>query len=746
MSTHYQQAKYYPNNPRFNWVSKYMPWLIFAVYTVWWWRTNNIFVSVPDYGDVLEVLWGTEWFAAVLNGSYEAPRFLHHLTYYPEGWHITTFAHGLGTFILLYPFYLAGGAAFAYNGAGVLTTFVAFAGMFRLSQRYLGRLAAFIAALTFAFWSFRYIHHLNVYIASALLPWMALGLEKGWSSFGNRKYAWFVFVGLLWAIAISTSLYFLWLGGLLIVGWPTGHYLTGKSHWQKLLFGAGLSALSALVFSSPFIFWFWQGRIAAGSPFYDIYHLNIWGSSLNSLPIPPLIHPWLDQVANRLYTGTVNEGSLANLGIAATLLVIASPFLLRGRRRRLAPIFLASFIGLILAVGPFLKWNDELIELEAVRPVNALAWNIGHALKPQIFEDGKPIDQYQMAVPAPQLFLTAIIPFWEGARVSSRYALVGSVGFFLLAAAVIDRFRGRWWVFMLVGLLMFEAVPRPFYRYSVPVVNEVHPAYTWLSQQNLNGESIAETWAIFPNVMSLNLSAATLWATKYHQTPTVAGAGSIWPGHTVFLNDWLRNEPRPFENPDLLPLLRSYNVRYLFIHSRGEYGATILDDASQDNRLELVNCFDPLSTPSPWPYRICVYELPRAVTESVSDDLFWRFGWGGLEPWGTWGTDNGSLLEWVATNKRDHKLQVTAFPHCVTGQTQSLIVKANGRVLGSYDWRECEDWQAEFLIPGDIIDVGWNNLTFEYGFGLSPAELTGGANPDSRQLAVGFTQLQLVRP
>jgi hypothetical protein len=37
-------------------------------------------------------------------------------------------------------------------------------------------------------------------------------------------------------------------------------------------------------------------------------------------------------------------------------------------------------------------------------------------------------------------------------------------------------------------------------------------------------------------------------------------------------------------------------------------------------------------------------------------------------------------------------------------------------------------------------------MTFEYGFGLAPAELAGNDNPDSRKLAVGFTQLELIRP
>lgn len=733
------------SNSRYHLASRYIPWLIFSAYTIWRWRTDNIFVNVPAYGDVLEVPWGIEWFAAVVKGAHQAPYYLHPLTYYPEGWYINTFANGLGTFILLYPFYLAGGTALAYNAGAILATFVAFAGMFRLGQRYLNRLAAFVSALTFTFWSFRFIYHINVYIASALLPWMAVGLEKGWSSTDRRKYGWYVFAGFLWAIAISTSLYFIWIGGLFIIGWTVGYCFTGKKLWQPLLAGAGLTALSALVFSSPFIFWFWQGRAAANSTFFDIYHFNTWGSSLNSLPIPSLSHLWLKEIAKTLYTGPVNEGSLANLGITASVLVVVSLVFLRSRRRRFAPIFLVTVTGLVLAVGPFLKWNDKLLELEVVRPINALTWKIGHDLKPQIFVSDEPTTQYATAIPAPELFLVAVIPFWEGARVSSRYTLVASVGFFLLAAAVIDRLRGRWLSLALIGLLMIEVVPRPFYKQSVPIVDEVHPAYTWLSEQNLSGESIAETWAISPNVMSLNISAETLWATKYHQTPTVAGAGSVWPGHTVFLNEWLRGHPQPFQNPDLYHLLRSYDVHYLFLQLRGLHGATILDDTGKDNRFELVNCFKPLAAPSPWPYTICVYELAQTLPDSVGDDLFWRFGWSGREFWGIWGTDTSSLLEWVATNKDDHTLQVTAFPHCVAGQTQSVTIKANGHLLGRHEWSECEDWHGEFLIPGDIVEVGWNNLTFEYGYGLAPIELTGGANPDGRLLAVGFTQLIIGR-
>jgi energy-converting hydrogenase Eha subunit A len=54
-------------------------------------------------------------------------------------------------------------------------------------------------------------------------------------------------------------------------------------------------------------------------------------------------------------------------------------------------------------------------------------------------------------------------------------------------------------------------------------------------------------------------------------------------------------------------------------------------------------------------------------------------------------------------------------------------------------------WESEILIPAPIIRIGWNEVSFEYAYALSPAEVTRGQNGDRRMLSVGFTRLDVTR-
>jgi hypothetical protein len=70
---------------------------------------------------------------------------------------------------------------------------------------------------------------------------------------------------------------------------------------------------------------------------------------------------------------------------------------------------------------------------------------------------------------------------------------------------------------------------------------------------------------------------------------------------------------------------------------------------------------------------------------------------------------------------------------------------ADGIVIGRHRWQGCETWQGQFEIPVDLVEVGWNELTFAFGHSARPALISGGDNPDNRLLAVGFNRLEVVR-
>jgi len=118
-------------------------------------------------------------------------------------------------------------------------------------------------------------------------------------------------------------------------------------------------------------------------------------------------------------------------------------------------------------------------------------------------------------------------------------------------------------------------------------------------------------------------------------------------------------------------------------------------------------------------------------------------GWSGPEDWGVWAEGRRSTAGWLAPARQDYILRIGAFPLCVPGQRQWIGIRVNGKEIGSYQWRECELWEAEIPIPAPEVRIGWNEISFEYAYAISPAEVTRGQNLDPRILSVGFTRLEV---
>jgi hypothetical protein len=95
--------------------------------------------------------------------------------------------------------------------------------------------------------------------------------------------------------------------------------------------------------------------------------------------------------------------------------------------------------------------------------------------------------------------------------------------------------------------------------------------------------------------------------------------------------------------------------------------------------------------------------------------------------------------------RQDYRLRIGAFPLCVPDRRQGMVVKVNGQEMARYRWQECELWESEILIPASMVRIGWNEVSFEYAYALSPAEVTRGQNGDRRMLSVGFTRLEVTR-
>ncbi len=463
--------------------------------------------------------------------------------------------------------------------------------------------------------------------------------------------------------------------------------------------------------------------------------MNFWGASLNSLPLPSLDHPWLGTLARQIYTGTPFEQGLANLGLLAAVLALAGFWAAR-RNREWRPVQVLAAAAVVLALGLTVKWNNETVMWTWLKPVTTALWGLGHLVKPAFFTGTNPPQPFDGAVPAPGMLLAMFVPFIENARVFARFALVGSIGVSMLAGLALSLVKHRWLQLGLILLLLFEVVPQPLA--AQPFTGISHPAFEWLSQQDLAGGSVADIAAGHPYTPVLYVEGESAWATRLHGKPTVGGASSVWPLHTAFLNNWLASHEHAFWDPKLAPILRYYNIRYLLIYLRGDWERGLLAEARQNDQLRFVDCFDPPAAGGPWPYPICALQVLPPIGEQKVN-LVLEDGWSGQEDWGVWAEGARSTAFWVAMAKGAASLDFKVFPNCLPDQRQKMAVSINGTVVATYDWQACEEHTAHVDLPASLVRQGKNELVLETTYATPP---TGNQN-ETRNLSVGFTQLQV---
>ncbi|MBN2006009.1 MAG: hypothetical protein JXA21_21805 [Anaerolineae bacterium] len=722
-------------------VQNLVPWALFLIMLMQSWRVKDFFHAVSGYGDVLEILWGIRWYAQQWLHFRSAAVFP--MIFYPVGFHVATLAHTPFTFILLIPLYLIGGEAFAYNVATMLSLVIAFGGMYRLARRYGGTwLSATLAALLFTFWGFRWIRvsgHLHVLLGSALLPWLLLTLDHAWNT-SRHANRWFVAAGAVWAMSIMNLYYFALIDGVVVAVWMFVQTWCGGKDWVRLIRGLLITGVAALVLSMPGIAAFLKAKSASNMTFYVVEQVSYWGASLNSLPIPCVLHPHLGKIAQKLYSASIDESGVANLGTVA-FIVACIGMCYTWRDRKWRPVHALVVVGLLLGMGLVLRWDGKIPQSCGLcKPVNQLIWRLGHFMKPDFFTTGTPAPPFDRAFPLPGLLLAAVVPLWEGARVLARYVLIASAGFFLLVAQGIQRLKPPWLQALLAVLLLFEFIP-PISG-NVPANPPTHAAFEWIQQNTLLDDSVIDLTPVGENLVSTPLRGEVLWATLYHERASVSGVGSYLPSQADSLYGWLYAHPHAFQNPDLIPMLRFYRADYILLHMEGKNAQGVLEEARANHEIEFIDCFNPPATSSPWNYSICVLRI--LPSENFVPDILRISGWSSLESWGVWAEGTTSRALWIAAAQTDMLFSVEAFPHCVPEKSQSISIQVNGVPLATHQWEECESWSTQIAIPAALVKSGINDLTFEYAYAARPMDVTGGANPDLRQLSVGFTKLQLV--
>jgi hypothetical protein len=714
------------------------PYLLFIGLLAAGWRAWDVFHAVPSYEDVLEILWTTTWYNGALAGQHGAA--VYSLAFFPAGWQVATFGSGPGIFLWLLPVSWLGGTAFAYNIGLCLAYLLAFLGARRLATRFLSDLPAVLAALLFTFWGFRwfrFVGHLNVLLAAALLPWMTYTFDRALGS-RERSYRWSALTALFWALMIACSWYFVWMGGILLAGWLLGRLMSGGIRRRAAIIDMAIASGVALVLTIPLLVWFVSATNAAHVAPWTVQEINVWNASLNSLPAPAPDHPWLAPLSRWMYSGLPDESGRANFGLLATVLALAA-VVPAWRDRRWRPILLITLLGLVFALGMVLTWNHVPVQWPAMRPINNLIWEIGHLLKPEMFTTAKPAPPFDTAVPLPALVVSAVVPLWERTRAFARYALLASIGLYLLAGLTLMRLRRPWLRVALACLLLAEVLPAPTGNLPFPL--QAHPAFAWIAQQSLgHGEGYVDLNPAEQAGLEIPLGGLMLWESTLTGRHTVAGTASLQPAHVAFLSQWLSAHPYPFREADFAPLLRFYHVGGIVYHISNEDARDMLADARANRDVQDIRCFDPQPGPSPWGYPICVMRLAAGP---ANFNLLLREGWSGAESWGRWVEGTSARAEWVATDRASRRLTLEAFPACVPRRQQTVHVLANNIEVAAHQWDGCDPWTAQIEIPASAMNIGWNELSLVGDYAVRPVDIPSMQNSDPRALSLGVTRFQL---
>jgi hypothetical protein len=525
---------------------------------------------------------------------------------------------------------------------------------------------------------------------------------------------------------INSSLYGIFLGGLTFSIW--GRQLLTRPRIKQ---GIQIAAI-ALSVGAPAIVQYaiavrQDSPVAVGIP--EITYL---GASLNSLPIPSVYHPLnvVRQFARSWYAGPYDESGIANLGLVTCLLGLLGLFMTIKHRKHMHLAW-PVLTGIVLALGLFLKWDGQLLRSPVFQSVDAFVWRAGHTLKPELFASLSPESGFRRGVPLPGFVLAATIPFFESARTMSRYIFVAILGLAALSAYGLHKLPGIG-RYLLAVIWLIEVWPNPTASQAMPLIP--HPAYAWLARQDLEqGEGIVDIKG-----RRVMISGETLFATSLHGKPTASGVGSFWPRHTWLLQDYLSTHG--LSDPEAAWVFQQYGIHYVFFHRQIGQADEMWELASQNPAFRPIQCFDPPPAPSPWPWPICVAQV---IAPTLPINLLRRAGWSGDEEWGVWSEGPNSEAQWIATRLADSTLTVEAFPFCVPDKRQMISISVNGHPLTRNEWDQCDTWRAELFIPRSLTRVGWNTLSFEYGYAASPAQVTRGENPDARLLATGFTKLEV---
>jgi hypothetical protein len=721
-----------------------LPWVLFGLFMVWAWGARDPFHTLPAYGDALEPVGAASWIGEAIATGRDP--LVYPLNYYPEGWRIASHSTGYFLYLALAPVAWVAGSAFAVNLFTVLGCVLAFAGALLLARRFLPAFPATVVALAFAFcgvrWQQPLTGGLHMFLGSAFLPWMLWSFERARSSPLNgavtwqpRRMAWLAAAALFWALSFICSLYFVFIGGIMLVVWILVSRNGERRSWRLRLIDLCFVCAIFLLLSSPSLILNARESAIADPGFYTAAGAASMGASLNSFPIPFVFHPWLSSIAAWLFRGPPFEQDTGNFGIVGSLAALIGA-VLAWRDKAWRSTVVLVLVCLVMSLGLTLRWNGAAVQWPVLRPLNQLLWQIGHTLKPDFFVDTQPGKSFAEAVPLPAYVLTFLVPYLERGRMFARYALAASLGVYLLAGLTLARVRRTWLQLVIGCLLILEIVPPRLEAVPFPPAN--HPAYEWLSQQEPSDAGVVNVFAAHPSTLVLAIYGDNLLAPSYHKHPTASGAAGVIPRHAEYLNNWLATHEHPFWQPDFAAILRSYGVKYVILEMYGEWEKGLWEEAQVADQVSPVRCFSSPEGVTPWSRPICILEVPPSKWPDLN--LLLHDGWSGKEDWGVWAEGTDSDAQWIATRRSDARLTLSVFPQCVPGQNQEIRLDFNGTQIVTHEWADCEPWIGSVDVPAALVQIGANDIVLHSAYATPPA---ASAASDTRRLSVGFTKLKI---
>ena len=699
-------------------------WGIFSALLFLNWRRINLWTEIPGYGDTLEVVWGLQWYYDSLT-TWQSP-FHYPLIFHPQGWSLGSFAHLPLMFLSAQPImFLTENPVFTYNMLAIASMFVAFVGARRFFALWSANSPAIVGALAWTFAgmrTFRAIGHLHTLWMTAFFGWMAYFLlrmrrEKG-SIILTRST---IFAGISFGLMINSSLYSLFLGGLLFL------LLIGALRSKVVLLRGIAALILGLICGIPAlgpVLLLPGGSISAAG----LTELNFWGTNIDSLFMPSFSHPVraVRDLAHTIYSGSYNESANQSFGLVAGMLALIGAFKQKMGR---VPLLTLALVGLMFATGPFLKVGGQPIEILGLENVRNPILQFGQSRKPELFSNDN-LNNVGDFVPLPYSVLVSVIPRLEGARTVGRFAYLTVFAVFGLASIGLSHVR-RPIAVLLSIIWLFETLP--LVLPGAPIDLDVrHPAYEWLSDQKLGtGEGIFES-----TTLPLH-GGEVLYSSYQNGVPTAGFVGSFLPdaGQRLMRELWLNGYSK-----GLIDLLNQFEVKYLFVHLRDAETRALWENGTITSLFPPIACFDAIEgSPTPFSYKICVSEVPYPESDF---EAMLEFGLSDHEPWGVWSLDTHPRARFLRYDQQPHRLVGEVFPYCVDGRNQVLAIAFNDRHLDTLVWSDCAPKRFEFLIDGSQMEQGINELKFELDYALSPQELGVGSDP--RRLGVGFNQLQLL--